>query len=175
VRYFLLATHYRAPINYSDENVQQARAALERLYTALRGVRPEESVAEGEIEERFRAAMNDDFNTPEAFAVLQSVARELNTAKSSGREGEARALATRLIRLGGVLGLLQQNPESWFKQGAGISGAAPSDTQIEELIAARLAARTARNWTESDRIRDQLAAAGVLLEDGPKGTTWRRK
>jgi cysteinyl-tRNA synthetase len=175
VRYFLLATHYRAPVNYSDENVQQARAALERLYTALRGVRPAESVAEGEIEERFRAAMNDDFNTPEAFAVLQSVARELNTAKSRGREGEARALATRLIRLGGVLGLLQQNPESWFKQGAGTSGAAPSDTQIEELIAARLAARTARNWTESDRIRDQLAAAGVLLEDGPKGTTWRRK
>src|SRR5262245_7688417 len=107
VRYFLLATHYRAPINYSDENVQQARAALERLYTALRGVRPAESVAESEIEERFRAAMNDDFNTPEAFAVLQSVARELNTAKSGGREADARALATRLIRLGGVLGLLQ--------------------------------------------------------------------
>ena len=132
-------------------------------------------MAEGEIEERFRAAMNDDFNTPEAFAVLQSVARELNTAKSSGREGDARTLATRLIRLGGVLGLLQQNPESWFKQGASTTGATLSDAQIEELIAARLAARTARNWTESDRIRDQLAAAGVLLEDGPKGTTWRRK
>jgi cysteinyl-tRNA synthetase len=175
VRYFLLASHYRAPINYSDENVQQARAALERLYTALRGVRPAESVAEGEIEERFRAAMNDDFNTPEAFAVLQSVARELNTAKSSGRESDARTLATRLIRLGGVLGLLQQNPESWFKLGASTAGPTLSDAQIEELIAARLAARTARDWTESDRIRDQLAAAGVLLEDGPKGTTWRRK
>ena len=138
-------------------------------------MRPAESVAEGELEERFRAAMNDDFNTPEAFAVLQSLARELNTAKSSGRESDARTLATRLIRLGGVLGLLQQNPESWFKQGATTAGPTLSDAQIDELIAARLAARTARNWTESDRIRDQLAAAGVLLEDGPKGTTWRRK
>ena len=174
VRYFLLASHYRAPINYSDDNLHQARAALERLYTALRGVRPAESVAEGEIEERFRAAMNDDFNTPEALAVLQSVARELNTAKSTAREADARALATRLVRLGGVLGLLQQNPESWFKQGASSAGGL-SDTRIEELIAARIAARMARNWTESDRIRDQLAAAGVLLEDGPKGTTWRRK
>jgi cysteinyl-tRNA synthetase len=174
VRYFLLGTHYRAPINYSDENLQQARAALDRLYTALRGVRPAESVAEGEIEERFRAAMNDDFNTPEAFAVLQSVARELNTAKSAGREADARVLAARLVRLGGVLGLLQQDAESWFKQPAGNAGSL-SDAQIEELIAARVAARTARNWAESDRIRDQLAAAGVILEDGPKGTTWRRK
>jgi cysteinyl-tRNA synthetase len=175
VRYFLLASHYRAPINYSEENVQQARAALDRLYTALRGVRPAESVAEGEVEQRFREAMNDDFNTPEAFAVLQSVARELNTAKSSGRESDARTLAARLVRLGGVLGLLQHDAEAWFKQGASSGTAALSDAQIEELIAARVAARGARNWAESDRIRDQLAAAGVLLEDGPKGTTWRRK
>ena len=175
VRYFLLASHYRAPINYSDENVQQARAALDRLYTALRGVRPAESVAEGEIEARFREAMNDDFNTPEAFAVLQSVARELNTAKSAGREADARGLAARLVRLGGVLGLLQQDAESWFKQGASTGAAALGDAQIEGLIAARVAARRARNWAESDRIRDQLAASGVLLEDGPKGTTWRRK
>jgi cysteinyl-tRNA synthetase len=175
VRYFLLASHYRAPINYSEENVQQARAALDRLYTALRGVRPAESVAEGEVEQRFREAMNDDFNTPEAFAVLQTVARELNTAKSSGRESDARTLAARLVRLGGVLGLLQHDAEAWFKQGASSGTAALSDAQIEELIAARVAARGARNWAESDRIRDQLAAAGVLLEDGPKGTTWRRK
>jgi cysteinyl-tRNA synthetase len=176
VRYFLLASHYRAPINYSDENVLQARAALDRLYTALRGVRPAESVVEGDIEERFRAAMNDDFNTPEAFAVLQSVARELNTAKSTGREADARMLAARLVRLGGILGLLQQDPEAWLKQGANTGAAAAmSDAQIEELIAARVAARNGRNWAESDRIREQLAATGVLLEDGPKGTTWRRK
>jgi cysteinyl-tRNA synthetase len=176
VRYFLLASHYRAPINYSDENVLQARAALDRLYTALRGVRPAESVVEGDIEERFREAMNDDFNTPEAFAVLQSVARELNTAKSTGREADARMLAARLVRLGGILGLLQQDPEAWFKQGANTGAAAAlSDAQIEELIAARVAARNGRNWAESDRIREQLAATGVLLEDGPKGTTWRRK
>ena len=176
VRYFLLASHYRAPINYSDDNLQQARAALDRLYTALRGVKPAESVAEGEIEQRFRDAMNDDFNTPEAFAVLQSVARDLNTAKSAGQEAESRTLAARLVRLGGVLGLLQQDTEAWFKQGASTGAAgALSDAQIDELIAARVAARRAKNWAESDRIRDELATAGVLLEDGPKGTTWRRK
>jgi cysteinyl-tRNA synthetase len=176
VRYFLLASHYRAPINYSDENVQQARAALDRLYTALRGVRPAESVVEGDAEQRFREAMSDDFNTPEAFAVLQSVARDLNTAKSAGREADSRVLAARLPRLGNVLGLLQHDAESWFKQSASSAAAtALSDAHIEELIAARVAARNARNWAESDRIRDQLAASGVVLEDGPKGTIWRRK
>ncbi len=191
VRYFLLASHYRAPINYSDENLQQARAALDRLYTALRGVRSVEAVAEGEVEQRFREAMDDDFNTPEAVAVLQSVARDLNTAKAAGREAEARTLATRLTRLGGVLGLLQHDAETWFKQarrtilepGPGTiraGGLHPalgsfSDAQIDELISVRNVARQAKNWAESDRIRDQLAAAGVLLEDGPKGTTWKRK
>jgi cysteinyl-tRNA synthetase len=176
VRYFLLAAHYRAPINYSEDNLQQARAALDRLYTALRGVKPAESVAEGEIEQRFRDAMDDDFNTPEAFAVLQSIARDLNTAKSAGHDAESRTLAARLVRLGGVLGLLQQDAEAWFKQAVGTgSSAALSDAQIEELIAARVAARGTKNWAESDRIRDELAAAGVVLEDGSKGTTWRRK
>ncbi len=195
VRYFLLSSHYRGPINYSDENLQQARAGLDRLYTALRGVQPAESVAGGEIEPRFREAMDDDFNTPEAFAVLQSLARDLNTAKSARREAEARTLAARLVRLGGVLGLLQHYPEAWFKQARktilerqadviDVGGPHPtitrvlaslSDAQIDERIAARAAARRAKNWAESDRIRDELAAAGVLLEDGPQGTTWRRK
>ena len=177
VRYFLLASHYRAPINYSEENLQQARAALDRLYTALRAVEPAESADEGEAERRFRAAMEDDFNTPEAFAAIQSVARDLNTAKSAGRNDEAKALAARLLRLGRTLGLLQSDAETWLKQTRGRDQAsgALSDAQIDELIAARVAARKARNWIESDRIRDQLVAANIVLEDSPKGTTWRRK
>ena len=177
IRYFLLSSHYRAPVNYSEDNLRQARAGLDRLYTALRSVKPARSVDEGEAEQRFRDAMDDDFNTPEAFAVLQSLARDLNTAKAAGRSDEAQVLAARLVRLGGVLGLLQSDAEAWFKQATGREQArhALTDAQIDELIAARTAARKAKDWAESDRVRDRLAAAGVVLEDGPKGTTWRRK
>jgi cysteinyl-tRNA synthetase len=175
VRYFLLSTHYRAPINYSEENLQQARAALDRLYTALRGVQANAPAPNGEALQRFRAAMSDDFNTPEAFAVLQMLARELNTAKAEGRMAEASTLAGQMQELGGILGVLRSEPEQWFKQESGASGPGTlRDEQIEALIQARVAARQAKNWKESDRIRDQLAAAGILLEDGPKGTTWRR-
>jgi cysteinyl-tRNA synthetase len=177
VRYFLLSSHYRGPINYSEENLQQAGAALDRLYTALRGVEPETTAPQGEADAKFRAAMEDDFNTPEAFAVIQTLARDLNSAKSAGRRDESSALAGRMLRLGRLLGILHSDVESWFKRGgtggAGVPGM--TDAQIEELIVARTAARKARNWTESDRLRDQLASAGVLLEDGPQGTTWRRK
>jgi cysteinyl-tRNA synthetase len=177
VRYFLLSSHYRGPINYSEENLQQAGAALDRLYTALRGVVPETTAPQSEADAKFRAAMEDDFNTPEAFAVIQTLARDLNSAKSAGRRDESSALAGRMLRLGRLLGILHSDVESWFKRGgtggAGVPGM--TDAQIEELIVARTAARKARNWTESDRLRDQLASAGVLLEDGPQGTTWRRK
>src|SRR5262249_53337510 len=162
VRYFLLATHYRAPINYSEENLTQARAALDRLYTALRGVEASTAPVSGDTLERFRAAMSDDFNTPEAFAVLQSLARDLNTAKAAGRSVDARTLAGQLRQLGGILGLLRSEPEQWFKHSTGAHGESQlADQQIEQLIHDRVAAREAKNWQESDRIRDLPAAAGV--------------
>jgi cysteinyl-tRNA synthetase len=175
VRYFLLATHYRAPINYSEENLLQAKAALDRLYTALRGVEASTAPVSGDALERFRAAMSDDFNTPEAFAVLQSLARDLNTAKAAGRSSDASTLAGQLRQLGAILGLLRSEPEQWFKHSTVARAGALTDGEIDQLIRDRVAAREAKNWKESDRIRDLLAAAGIALEDGAKGTTWRRK
>ncbi|HKE43784.1 MAG TPA: cysteine--tRNA ligase [Steroidobacteraceae bacterium] len=176
VRYFLLSTHYRAPINYSEENLQQAKAALDRVYTALRGVEASSEPLSGATLERFRAAMSDDFNTPEAFAVLQSLARDLNTAKAAGRTTDARTIAGELRQLGGILGIVRHDAEQWFKQSIGqAAGDGLSDPQIEQLIQDRVTARQAKNWKESDRIRDLLAAADIVLEDGPQGTTWRRK
>lgn len=174
VRYFLIASQYRGPINYTNDSLVQARAALDRLYTALRGVTISQTALPPEPLRRFQEAMNDDFNTPEALAVIQSLARDLNTAKAE-RPGEAAQLAGAIRHLGSVLGIAQSDPEAWFKQGgAGQSAVTPSDAEIDALIEARRAARAAKNWKESDRIRDQLAAAGIVLEDGAKGTIWRR-
>ncbi|MBV8145531.1 MAG: cysteine--tRNA ligase [Gammaproteobacteria bacterium] len=181
LRYFVLASHYRGPINYSLEQLEQADAALARLYTALRELPLAAPAANGH-EERFLASMDDDFNTPEALAVLQSLAREVNTAKAAGEHRRAAALAAELTSLGAVLGLFSMPAEQWFrlaKPGPDMqpaeSAAVLDDAQVEARIAARTAARRARNWAESDRIRDELAAAGVILEDNPGGkTSWRR-
>ncbi|MBV8402883.1 MAG: cysteine--tRNA ligase [Gammaproteobacteria bacterium] len=181
LRYFVLASHYRGPINYSLEQLEQADAALARLYTALRELPLAAPAANGH-EERFLASMDDDFNTPEALAVLQSLAREVNTAKAAGEHRRAAALAAELTSLGAVLGLFSMPAEQWFrlaKPGPDMQHAASAavldDAQVEARIAARTAARRARNWAESDRIRDELAAAGVILEDNPGGkTSWRR-
>jgi cysteinyl-tRNA synthetase len=180
MRAFILASHYRGPINYSEGNLQQADAALSRLYLALRDVVPAAPAPATTWSDRFREAMDDDFNTPEALSVLQTLARELNTAKAAGSPGPASALAGELKTLGGVLGILQHDPGAWLatrsELTAGESAAdGLDDSQIEAMIASRVAARRAKNWAESDRIRDELAARGVILEDGAGGTTWRRK
>ncbi len=178
VRYFILASHYRSPLNYSQENLDNSKAALTRLYTALRGL---SAVAfdpgEHACTDAFHAAMSDDFNTPEAIAVLFEIAREINRHRDSARE-EAERLGGLLRHLGGVLGLLQSAPEDFLREAAG-SGTGTesslSDAAIDGLIAQRLKARAEKDWTEADRIRAELDALGILLEDGATGTSWRRK
>ncbi|WP_408100967.1 cysteine--tRNA ligase [Stutzerimonas sp. VN223-3] len=169
VRYLLVSSHYRSPINYSEDSLKEAKGALERFYTALRGL-PAASAKGGEtFVARFGAAMDDDFNSPEACAVLFEMVREINRLRDTDLQAAAE-LAGRLKELAVVLGVLQMVPDTFLQAGAeGKVDAA----EVETLIAARLQARADKNWAESDRIRDQLTAMGVVLEDGKGGTTWR--
>jgi cysteinyl-tRNA synthetase len=184
VRFFILRAHYRSPLNYSDKHLDDAKAALTRLYTALRG----HEVSAHNIDwnqpqaKRFKEAMDDDLNTPEAMAVLFELAKD--------KSAEALAL---MKNLGAVIGLLQRNPEEFLKgipvsgnlhttsgtlvgQGALLSGEASqtSPIDIDDLIVKRIEAKKAKNFAEADRIRKELADAGIILEDTPQGTTWRR-
>jgi len=167
VRFFILRAHYRSPLNYSDHNLDDARQSLTRLYTALRGVDAAPAAIDWNTPAaaRFRAAMDDDFATPEAISVLFDLANELNRTRAP----ETAAL---LKSLGGVLGLLQRSPED-FLQGAG-GGAQGEAEAIEAQIAARAQAKRDKNYAEADRIRQALQAQGILLEDTPQGTIWRR-
>ncbi len=183
LRFFLLSSHYRGPINYSAAQLAQADETLLGLYRALKGsetFQPAGALRDfGGALGRFHAAMEDDFNTPEALAVMQGVARDLNSAKAAGDSAEVCAAAAALLAMGKTLGLLQQHPNLYLKRAVGAAGApaagSPTDEQIEELLAARRAARAAKNFAESDRIRDRLSAAGIMLEDKPGGITeWRR-
>ena len=178
VRFFILNSHYRSPLNYSDEHLDEAQAALTRLYTALRGqtgmVNPMSGPAgDGGYESRFQTAMDDDFNTAEAIAVLFEMAREVNKLRNE-HPASAASLAERLKALGGVLGLLQSDPEAFLQGGAETEADGLDAAAIESLIQQRLDARKNRDWAEADRIRDALKAEGILLEDGAGGTTWRR-
>ena len=184
LRYFLVASHYRGPINYTLENLQQADATLGGLYNALRGAPAGALPADVETwRDDFRAAMDDDFNTPKALAVLQRLARELNEAKAQGDTCLARVgeLVAVFRELSGVLGICQLDAEQWFRLAAPQQGASPNqaawdDAAIAAGIAARLAARKSRNFKEADRLRDEMTSAGILLEDRPDGTTlWRRR
>ena len=171
VRYFILTSQYRSPLNYDDEHLDNARGALTRFYTAMRGLPAAEPAGGEGFVERFHEAMDDDFNTPEALAVLFDLVREINRLRSEEVD-RAAALAAELRRLGGVLGILQDDPEHYLRGGVEESGL--SDDQIDGLIRQRHTAKAEKNWAEADKIRDQLKDQGVVLEDGPQGTTWRR-
>ncbi|MEC9320513.1 MAG: cysteine--tRNA ligase [Pseudomonadota bacterium] len=170
VRYFLLSSHYRSQLNYTQDNLEQAHAALERLYTALRGLTPEQPDENLRLPywNQFTDAMNDDFNAPEAMSVLFELVREINKARDNDAERAAQ-LAHVLIELADVLGLLQQSPES-FLQG----GADDEVALIEALIAQRNKARAEKDWAAADDARDRLTEMGIVLEDGANGTQWRR-
>ena len=173
LRFFLMSAHYRSQLSYSQDNINQAKSALERLYTALRGVKVDSvtDLSYGGYLERFEQAMNDDLNVPEAYSVLFDLARDLNKHKSQGDAGaeEAGKLAAVLKGIGGILGLLQRDPQVFMQ-----SGNDDEVAEIEALIKARNDARAARDWGAADAARDKLTAMGIVLEDGAGGTTWRR-
>jgi cysteinyl-tRNA synthetase len=173
VRYFILASHYRSPLNYSDQMLDSAGAALSRLYNALRDIEIGEmdSISD-EYVSRFQQAMDEDFNTSEAIAVLFDLAGQINKLKSS-EPARAASLAATLKQLGGILGLLQDDPETYLKS-AGNSSDGLSDQQIDKLIAQRTQAKADKNWGEADRIRDELKEQGIELEDKAGETSWRR-
>ena len=173
VRYFFLTAQYRSLLDYSEENIGLAHKALARLYTALRGCNPhaaDELTADDAYVTAFKEAMDDDFNTPGALAVLFDLAREINKLKSANPL-EADRLAARLKQLGGVLGLLEQAPET-FLQG---EAAENEISRIEALIVQRNDARAAKDWAAADAARNALSEMGIVLEDGPNGTTWRKQ
>lgn len=172
VRYLLVASHYRSSINYAATALDEARKSLERFYNALaqlEGVECELVPAEPKWRNRFMAAMDDDFNTPEALAVLFELVRQLNACCKQDEWAAARGLAAELVALGGILGLLQQSPQAFLQQG---QASDVDEARIEALIAERAAAKKAKDFARADEIRDQLAAEGVVLKDGREGTRW---
>lgn len=170
LRFFLMSAHYRSQLSYSEANITQAKAALSRLYTALRGKTIDTEIDDSYagFKEKFVNAMNDDLNVPEAFAVLFELAKAVNKADTN----EANKLASVLVKLGGVLGVLQMQPEAYLQ--ASSNDSADEVAKIEALIDKRNSARASKDWAAADEARDALNAMGVVLEDSPNGTTWRK-
>ncbi|MBF0265444.1 MAG: cysteine--tRNA ligase [Gammaproteobacteria bacterium] len=179
IRYFILNSHYRSALNYSDDNLDKAKASLSSLYNTLIGFDDDDLTNESSKEQinddnayskSFFKAMDDDFNTPKAIAVLFEITHDIHKASDQNKKLK---LAIRLKHLAGFLGLLQQSAESFLQSGVGDDGQLSAE-KIEQLIQDRATAKADKNWAECDRIRDLLQADGVILEDGPEGTRWRR-
>jgi cysteinyl-tRNA synthetase len=162
VRFFVVRSHYRSPLNYSDVHLNDAKGALKRLYTALQAVPPADVQIDwaDPMAARFKAAMDEDFGTPDAVAVLFELASEVNRSQSAERAGLLKAL-------GGLLGLLQTEPTAYLQSGAGLD-----ESAIQAQIQARADAKKAKNFAEADRIRNELLAQGIVLKDSAAGTTW---
>jgi cysteinyl-tRNA synthetase len=189
IRFFILQSHYRSPLNYSDQQLNEANAALTRLYIALDGVQVVDCESFAEYEVRFNEAMKDDFNTPVAISVLFEIAKELNKVKHEKEEEKSQQLASQLKKLGNLLGILQREPKI-FLQSEAVFGSINSylnsdtsriigsfgDTTVDAKINLRLEAKKSKNWILADQIRNELKQQGVILEDKPDGTTtWRRE
>lgn len=179
LRYFIVCSHYRSPLNYSNVHLDQAITALERLYQALQSL-PENSGClnpdSGAVwESRFIHAMDDDFNTPEALSVLFELAREINRAVKAEELGLATALGALLRQLGGVLGILQSDPASFLKSGGLQKDQVLSEASIEALIDQRRLAKQEGRYADADSIRKELLEKGIVLEDSRQGTRWRRQ
>jgi len=176
LRYFIINSHYRSPLNYSDETLDQSKAALEGYYLALDGLDIDDVVLDDETSAPFFAAMDDDFNTPEALSVLSALRRDINTARQSGDDTKALFLAGQLKALGAILGLFQLQPIEFLRgiSGDGQSGGL-SNMEVDALVEERTRARAEKNWARGDEIRDILNAEGIVLDDSAGGTRWRRE
>ena len=172
IRYFLLSSHYRSPVNYSETALEEAKAALDRLYTSILDVdiSDEGEVAKSSHTEQFQQAMDDDFNVPEALAVLFDLAKAVNKAKETGDQERTKLLVNELVHLSKPLGLLQQDPEVFLKSGVNVK-----ESEIEALIDKREKARDSGDYSAADGIRDQLFEQNIILEDSKEGTFWRRR
>ena len=170
IRFFLISSHYRSPLNYSEEGVLEAKASLDRLYTSLidLDLRKENHSDDADIISSFREAMEDDFNVPSALAALFEIAKSINLAKESGNNKEANVLGATLVHLSEPLGILQQNVEDYFRLGATLS-----NEEIQSMIDQRNKARDDKDFELSDKIRDSLLEKGIVLEDTDKGTIWK--
>ena len=172
LRYFLISSHYRSPLNYSETNIESAQSALIRLYNAIKCLNHnsvDSSLLEFDYEARFNAALNDDFNTPMALSVLFEIAKQINIERAAN-PNKANTLSSQLVQLGNNLGILNYNADEYLKRGSELS-----ESEISKKINQREAARNSKDFTMSDQIRDELLELGIILEDSINGTTWRRK
>ena len=172
LRYFLISSHYRSPLNYSETNIESAQSALLRLYNAIKGLNHhsiDSELLEIDYETRFNAALNDDFNTPMALSILFEIAKQINIERTTNPK-KASALSSQLVKLGNYIGILNHNADEYLKQGSELS-----ESEISKKIDQREAARNSKDFAMSDQIRDELLELGIILEDSANGTTWRRK